>query len=185
MIIIPSGEATVLGDLRTHLPDHSVTVMPEDYEPPAAGLQTIGAAFAPTAEGREALRIAAMLARAGSARLRAITVLDPKHAEEQSPGLMASQHHDADPAEGVAARHRLAQEAELREALDALGDDVDSEIDVLFNDPVDGLLAAARHVDLLVMGSRGRGPLRAAILGSVSHSVAQQAPCPVLILPRA
>jgi nucleotide-binding universal stress UspA family protein len=35
------------------------------------------------------------------------------------------------------------------------------------------------------MGSRGRGPLRAAILGSVSHSVARRAPCPVLILPRA
>jgi len=48
----------------------------------------------------------------------------------------------------------------------------------------DGLLAAARHVDLLVMGSRGRGPLRAAILGSVSHSVSRQAPCPVVILPR-
>ena len=68
MIIIPSAEATVLGDLRTHLPENSVTVMPEDYEPPAAGLQTIGAAYAPTPEGREALRVAAALARASSAR---------------------------------------------------------------------------------------------------------------------
>jgi nucleotide-binding universal stress UspA family protein len=62
--------------------------------------------------------------------------------------------------------------------------DLDSELDILFNDPVEGLLAAARHVDLLVMGSRGRGPVRAAILGSVSHSVSRQAPCPVVILPR-
>ena len=184
MIIIPSTDATVLGDLRTHLPEHSVTVMPEDYEPPAAGIQTIGAAFAPTPEGREALRLAAVLARAGSARLRAITVLDPKHAEEQSPGLLAGQHGDTDPAEAPAARDRLREEAELREALDGVGEDVDSEVDILFNDPADGLLAAARHVDLLVMGSRGRGPLRAAILGSVSHSVARRAPCPVLILPR-
>ena len=184
MIIIPSAEATILGDLRTHLPEHSVTVMPEEYEPPAAGMQTIGAAFAPTPEGREALRVAAVLARAGSARLRAITVLDPKRAEEQSPGLLAGVHGDVDPAEAPAARHRLREEAELREALDGVGQAVDSEVDVLFNDPVDGLLAAARHVDLLVMGSRGRGPLRAAILGSVSHSVARKAPCPVLILPR-
>ena len=183
MIIIPSGEATVLGELRTHLPSHSVTVMPEDYEPPEAGIQTIGAAFAPTPEGREALRLAAVLVRAGSARLRAITVLDPKRAAEQSGGA-AGLHGDVDPAEGPAARHRLEEEAELRAAVDSLGEDIDSELDILFNDPVDGLLAAARHVDLLVMGSRGRGPLRAAILGSVSHSVARRAPCPVLILPR-
>ncbi len=184
MIIIPSAEATILGDLRTHLPVHSVTVMPEDYKPPVAGIHTIGAAFAPTPEGREALRLAAVLARAGSARLRAITVLDPKHADEQSHGLLAGQHGDVDPAEASAARHRLGEEAELREAMDGLGEDVDSDVDILFNDPVDGLLAAARHLDLLVMGSRGRGPLRAAILGSVSHSVARQAPCPVIIVPR-
>jgi nucleotide-binding universal stress UspA family protein len=183
MIIIPSAEATDLGDLRTHLPVHSVTVVPEGYEPPAAGFQTIGAAYAPTPEGREALRVAAELARAGSSRLRAITVLDPKHAAEQSKGA-ARLHDEVDPSEDRAARHRLEEEAALRAALDELGEGIDSEPDILFNDPVDGLLAAARHVDLLVMGSRGRGPLRAAILGSVSHSVARQAPCPVVILPR-
>ena len=63
MIIIPSVEATVLGELRTQLPSHSVTVVPENYDPPADGFQTIGAAFAPTPEGREALRVAAALAR--------------------------------------------------------------------------------------------------------------------------
>ena len=183
MIIIPSVEATVLGELRTQLPKHSVTVVPEGYEPPEAGIQTIGAAFVPTPEGREALRVAAALVRASSSRLRAITVLDPKRAGEQS-GAGARLHHDIDPAEASAARERLEEETELRAALDGLGEDIDSESDILFNDPAAGLLAAARHVDLLVMGSRGRGPLRAAILGSVSHSVAQQAPCPVVILPR-
>lgn len=183
MIIIPSAEATMLGELRTQLPSHSITVVPEDYEPPAGGIQTIGAAFAPTPEGREALRVAAELVRAGSARLRAITVLDPKHAAEHSSAA-AGLHGDIDPAEAPAARHRLDEEADLRAAVDGLGDDIDSEVDILFNDPADGLLAAARHVDLLVMGSRGRGPLRAAILGSVSHSVSRRAPCPVVILPR-
>src|ERR1700754_1055641 len=164
MIIVPAAEAAVLAGLRVHLPDHSVTVMPEDYEPPASGIQTIGAAFAPTPEGREALRVAVLLARSGSARLRAITVLDPKHAEDQAPGMLARQHHDDDRSD-AAASHRLAEEAELRETLDGLGEDVESELDILFNEPVEGLLAAARHVDLLVMGSRGHGPLRAAILG--------------------
>ena len=171
--------------MRTHLPDNSVTVIPEDYEPPAAGLQTIGAAYAPTPEGREALRVAAALARASSARLRAIEVLDPKHAAEQSPGLLATSTTTGTPLRTRPRAHRLTKEAELQEALDAVSEGLESEIDVLFNDPADGLLAAARHVDLLVMGSRGRGPVRAAILGSVSHSVAKEAPCPVLILPRA
>src|SRR5688500_4519563 len=145
MIIIPTVEAMDLGDLRTHLPIHSVTVVPEDYDPPVGGIQTIGAAYAPTPEGREALRVAAELARVSSSRLRAITVLDPTHAAQQSRAG-ARLHGEVDPGEDREARHRLAEEAELRAALDGLGEDLDSEPDILFNDPVDGLLAAARHV---------------------------------------
>src|SRR5690242_19819893 len=132
MIIIPSVEATVHGELRTQLPVHSVIVVPEDYEPPAGGIKVIGAAFAPTPEGREALRVAGVLVRAGSARLRAISVLDPKRAEDQSK-MGAGLHGDIDPVEGQEARHRLQEQATLRAAVDELGEGIDSELDILFN----------------------------------------------------
>jgi nucleotide-binding universal stress UspA family protein len=44
-------------------------------------------------------------------------------------------------------------------------------------------LARERHVDLIVVGSRGRGHLRGMFLGSVSHALALRAPCPVVVLP--
>ena len=52
-------------------------------------------------------------------------------------------------------------------------------------DPVAKLLEhAAEGVDLLVLGSRGYGPVLRLIAGSVSVRVIRKAPCPVLIVPR-
>ena len=47
----------------------------------------------------------------------------------------------------------------------------------------DAILDAARdgEVDLIVTGSRGRGPVRSMLLGSVAAEVAAHAPCPVLV----
>jgi nucleotide-binding universal stress UspA family protein len=37
-------------------------------------------------------------------------------------------------------------------------------------------------VDVVVVGSRGRGAIRRALLGSVSSHVVHNAPCPVLVV---
>lgn len=51
-------------------------------------------------------------------------------------------------------------------------------------EPAEGIVetAAARGVEMIVIGSRGRGALASAALGSVSSAVATRAPCPVMIV---
>lgn len=50
---------------------------------------------------------------------------------------------------------------------------------------VDVLLQLAKDAHLVVVGSRGRGAVTGALLGSVSARVAGHAPCPVLVVPEA
>jgi nucleotide-binding universal stress UspA family protein len=143
-----------------------VAVVPKGYRGSDAGVTVVGGAFGTGGEGAEALQSAAALAQAGGVRLRAIVVLDGKEGEPSS-----EQRSDA--------------EARVRETLGDAAGHVDLEVDVRIADPADGIVAASRDVGLLVIGSRGRGARRAALLGSVSRKVAANAACPLLLLPQA
>jgi nucleotide-binding universal stress UspA family protein len=161
-----------------------VAVVPNGYQRPPGGVARVGAAYAETPEGDAALRAAARLARVGGVALRAITIIDPKHVQEEARGLMAEQHHEVGQEARDGARARLSTEARLRERVSALAGDVDAELDILVEEAAAGLIAASGQVDLLVMGSRGLGPRRSVILGGVSRRVINRAACPVLVIPR-
>jgi len=45
------------------------------------------------------------------------------------------------------------------------------------------LVAASEGADLLILGSRGYGPLKAVLLGGVSGLVVREAACPVIVVP--
>ncbi len=192
LIVLGSSHRSAVGSMLVgttaerviHASSCPVVVVPKGYTRPEGGVRVIGAAFAATDEGREALHAGASLARAGHVTLRAITVLDPEHAAEQSDSLMAYHHHDTSVTESESAVRRLEDEAQLREAVAKLGDGIEIDMDVLVAEPADGLVAASQNLDLLVMGSRALGPKRAVLLGSVSRKVMERASCPVLILPR-
>jgi nucleotide-binding universal stress UspA family protein len=55
---------------------------------------------------------------------------------------------------------------------------------VAFGEPARELAGEAERLDLLITGSRGYGPIRRLMLGSTSHMLVHEAPCPVMVLTR-
>lgn len=68
------------------------------------------------------------------------------------------------------------------EVAGSLGIDT-AHVVVLRGDPAASLVQHAEHVgaSAIVMGTRGRGGLKRAVLGSVSDHVIRHAPCPVIV----
>ncbi|MCW2784042.1 MAG: UspA domain protein [Marmoricola sp.] len=80
---------------------------------------------------------------------------------------------------------RTAGAAELTHAVDVATDQDASVVlhQVLTeSDPRDALLELAEDASMVVLGSRGRGPMASLFLGSVSLAVTQHAACPVVVL---
>jgi nucleotide-binding universal stress UspA family protein len=124
-----------------------------------------------------ALDHAVALAQAFRARLALVSVVPPAPAFAwQAPG-------------GVRAAHDASQQdldERLRSAADRVPDDLPLTTRLLDGDPAREILRAAREGehDLIVMGSRGRGRVTAALLGSVSNHVMHDAEVPVMIVHR-
>jgi nucleotide-binding universal stress UspA family protein len=95
------------------------------------------------------------------------------------------------PAMGAAAAAQAGAEAgpdfqtRLHEAVSELPSELRALPVLERGDPVKKLIEAAEvGVDLLVLGSRGFGPVLRLLIGSVSSRVIRGAPCPVMVVPR-
>lgn len=66
----------------------------------------------------------------------------------------------------------------------ALPASVDANRVVLDGDPAGRLIERSSNLGVLVIGSRGYGPLRSVLLGGVSGRVIRDAACPVIVVPR-
>jgi nucleotide-binding universal stress UspA family protein len=131
----------------------------------------------------EALRQAIDLAQSQRARLTLFSafVTIPTVAYLGASGsVLAGSNVLADLTRGAQAE----TEATMHAAVELVPDDIPLTT-VLSHEPVRHALldqiTAGAH-DLLVMGSRGRGALRSALLGSVSHYALHHSPVPVLIV---
>jgi nucleotide-binding universal stress UspA family protein len=140
-------------------------------------IDAIGIAYDHSPEAKSALAAATLLARAYGCRLRVIHVVDTVMFEE--PGLMTGPRH-APPDEEVATEAR----ARLADVIATLPDDIDAWPEALIGEPHHELVRDSKNLDLIVIGSRGYGPHRAVLLGSVSGRLVREAECPVLVVPR-
>jgi nucleotide-binding universal stress UspA family protein len=160
-----------------------VAVTPLDWDaerPP----ETIGAAYVDSEEGGEALRGAHALGRRLRARLRVVTVVphrEKMHLETDPPVAPVVDKRDVVDVEG---EYRLEAESRLRDVVAELDADVPVEAEALVGEPAEVLRDFSKGLDLLVIGSRGYGPLRAVLLGSVSRRLMTEAYCPVIVVPR-
>jgi nucleotide-binding universal stress UspA family protein len=146
-----------------------------------AGLHTIGVAYVDTEEGREALRGAHALAQRAGATLRVLAAVKAGLAMYGEARTAEQRGKEFDEVEGEL---RVRAEESLRRATDALDGGVPVETDVFVEDPANVLVRVSEHLDFLVCGSRGYGPLRTVLLGGVSRRLTAEALCPVIVLPR-
>lgn len=145
-------------------------------------MRVIGVGFDGSPESHVALDQAAELARAAGATLRVIAVVEPF---VPSPlGLTAPEVASLDPGEDPDVRRRLILSSRLDAALESLPEDVEAAGSLLFGAAVEQLADQTQELDLLVLGSRGYGPLRRVLLGDVSARLMRCASCPVLVVPR-
>lgn len=160
-----------VGDSLLHGSPRPVVVAPRGYagerhEP----FRRIAVGHDGTPEADAALRAAEALALRSNALIDVLTVLAPPAA---TPGPAG--YAPIDPPEPDKILNQAIHSVDER--LGATGRRLDGP-------PARILAGACEEADLLVVGSRGYGPVLRVLLGSVSTRLIHIAPCPVLVIPR-
>lgn len=149
-----------------------VAVAPRGFAGGDDAPRSIGVGFDGGEESRQALRLAAELARALDAELRLLSVVD-------SPAAMAAETgYSMDWANEL----RAHRQERLRQVIDEL--DVRGHGEAVIGSAVEELTDLSKRVGLLVVGSRAWGPVRRVLVGSTAAGLMRHAACPLIVLPR-
>lgn len=157
-----------------HAAPCAVAVAPANYADRAGQrIDSVSVAFNGSAEAWRALLSAGEIARAANARLTIIGVVE-------AAAVWYSGY--AGPDNLAAIRDIVRQELDVAAAeMQGLRE---VRTKVLDGEPVRAIAEASAGDDLLVLGSRGYGPVQRVLLGSVSSHLIRHASCPTLVVPR-
>jgi nucleotide-binding universal stress UspA family protein len=152
-----------------------IAVAPRGYTR-ATRSDVVGVGYDGEPEAEEALKLAEDLARASGASLRMIAAAPP--IETLEPGRIA---HTAP---GYARRVQDHLRRRLVEAGQRLDPEIQHALAFEEGDAAEVLCAESETLDLLVLGSRGYGPIRRVLLGGTASKVMRAASCAVIVVPR-
>jgi nucleotide-binding universal stress UspA family protein len=168
----------LLGDVATgvlHGAPCPVAVAPAGWAHSRRESGVIGVGYAATAECEAALRDAVALAAARGGSLRVMQVVEP-------PALLSPGYAYAYDWSAIVAESRGEAEKALAAKVGTL--EVPAAAEVVVGLAREELEALSTEVDLLVIGSRGYGPVRRVLLGSTGDWLSRHAACPVIVHPR-
>jgi nucleotide-binding universal stress UspA family protein len=153
----------------------NVFVAPKGYsDEQHDSLRTIAVAYDGTPEAKAALKQAEELALRSNATIKVMTVVSP-------PAVVAV----AGAGGGYVPQIPAEPDKVIDEAVNSIDTQLGAEGRRLDGSPAEEIAEACEQgVDLLVTGSRGYGPMMRVLLGSVSRRLINEAPCPVLVVPR-
>lgn len=170
----------LLGSVSTALPSHShcptIVVPSHRSDGPEA---SVVVAVDGSEGGRLAMFTAAEVAASRGSALEIITVL-PAGDE------WLYWYPELDLGAEVSDRRRQQLEAALNPELAAVSQqfpDLRVSATVSIGNPIDVFAERSRTAQLTVLGTRGRGSFRSALMGSVSHGVLHHAQGPVMVVP--
>ncbi|MCD0448877.1 universal stress protein [Actinocorallia sp. API 0066] len=168
--------AGILGSVSAQVVGHATgptVLVREGQAPPEAGPGDIVVGVDGSPSSRDALRAAFLEAHLHEMPLTAYCAWPPDAQVSGTPFLTDADLHDV-------CRERFEREVE---SVYTAYPEVKAAKVFESGNAAEGLLAAASGAKLLVVGTRGRGPVRSLLLGSVSRAVVRGARCPVLVVP--
>jgi nucleotide-binding universal stress UspA family protein len=140
-------------------------------------LARIGVGFDHTPQAYDALAVARSLAHDTGGELHIVWAA---HLVAKAIPLAFLSYLDPDYFQKV----REEVEERLQQVAAPIRDELVVRTEIASGGTTAALVRHSQHLDLLVLGSRGYGPLERVLLGSVSRAVVNNAHCPVLVVPR-
>ena len=166
------------GERLVHGSPCAVAVAPLGYAENAdTPIRRIGVAYNGSDEARTAVASALALARAFDAELEIVGVVEAD--VYATPALMGGPSV-VDLREDVERRVQDSLDAILTE----LPEGAEAKTVRLAGDPASQLAGCTAELDLMLVGSRGYGPLHSVLAGGVSGRLLRTAQCPTIIVPR-